>query len=86
MEGSAPDQALIEKHARARGFSVDVVTHEMERPRVKRYLKAARNIAEELGLTGVPAFLNPRGELHLGGIDETRAVAMIGPASDAASE
>lgn len=86
MEGSAPDQALIEKYARARGFDVDAVVREMESPRVGRYLIAARSIAEELGLTGVPAFLNPRGELQLGGIDQARAVAMIGPTSDVSSK
>jgi protein-disulfide isomerase len=80
MQGGMPDQTRIERLAVARGYAIDAVVREMATPRVRRYLATARALAEELGLNGVPAYLNPAGQLRLGGITKAQAVQMIAPA------
>jgi protein-disulfide isomerase len=77
MEGPIPDQQRIEKTAEVHGYSIDAVMEKSNTPQVRNYLTFARQFAEAMGVTGLPAFLNPRGDLHRGGITARQVVGMM---------
>jgi protein-disulfide isomerase len=80
MEGPAPRQNRMEEIAASLGYDVAAVAGEADSPRIRAYLAASRRFAETLGLSGVPAFLNPQGNMHLGGITARQAASLIGRA------
>lgn len=80
MEGGMPDQARVESIAASLGHDVAAVARDADSVRVRAYLAAARRFAEDIGLTGVPAFLNARGRMQLGGITAQKARELIGQA------
>jgi hypothetical protein len=78
MDGAVPDQTRMESIAAAQGYDVAALTTDADSPKVRAYLAGSRRFAEGLGLTGVPAFLNARGQMHLGGITAEQATALLG--------
>ena len=77
MEGPMPSQGRVEQLAAQNGYDVEAIARKTDSPRVRSYLALSRRFAENLSLTGVPAFLSGTGSLHLGGITRQQAIALI---------
>lgn len=78
MDGAVPDQRRMEAIAETQGYDVAALTTGADSPKVRAYLAGSRRFAEGLALTGVPAYLNIRGRMHLGGITAPQANALVG--------
>lgn len=78
MDGAVPDQRRMEAIAVAQGYDIEALATDADSPKVRAYLAGGRRFAESLGLTGVPAFLNARGAMHIGGITAPQATALVG--------
>ncbi len=78
MEGPGRvSQEKIEQAADASGYEVDRLREEMSHPSILGHLKQVRLFAEDIRLSGVPAFMMSSGRLLLGGVTETDLDALI---------
>lgn len=77
MTGGAPTQAEIEEQATSHGFQLSLVQSKMESQRISSYIARARQFSQEMGISGVPAFLGFDGMLIQGGISAKQARKML---------